>query len=201
MRSSDSVVTDPSIRDSEFPNARPISTARAELGQESTASEAHTWLHRSDQIFVLASLLVTAILLGLHAWKEAVRESRPIEVQHAEISTSAPVTSNISQIARFADVPDLAPRTTDIPSRQPSRLTSSAKASAVLFQIDINSADAQAWTQLPGIGDVLADRIVHDRAERGPFVTIDDLLRVKGIGVKTLAKLRPHLRNTPDSRN
>jgi competence protein ComEA len=47
------------------------------------------------------------------------------------------------------------------------------------------------------VGEVLAQRILDDRAERGPYRSVDDLRRVKGIGEKTLEKLRPWLVAVP----
>jgi competence protein ComEA len=61
------------------------------------------------------------------------------------------------------------------------------------FQVALNSATWVEWAQLDGIGETLARRIVADREQRGPFATPEDLLRVKGIGPKTLEKMRPHL--------
>lgn len=62
------------------------------------------------------------------------------------------------------------------------------------FRVDINSANWVEWTQLDGIGDALARRIVADREANGPFQSIEDLDRVKGIGPKTIARLRPWLK-------
>ena len=45
---------------------------------------------------------------------------------------------------------------------------------------------------LPGIGDKLSDKIIAYRSVHGGFRTIDDLQSVKGIGVKTVAKLKPY---------
>jgi competence protein ComEA len=61
------------------------------------------------------------------------------------------------------------------------------------FQIDINTAGWVEWTQLRGIGQTLALRIVADRDQNGPFRSVDDLRRVKGIGPKTLARIRDSL--------
>lgn len=61
-------------------------------------------------------------------------------------------------------------------------------------RLDVNAADRLDWTQLPGIGETLADRIVADRETHGPFDSIDELRRVKGIGPKTIEALRPWLR-------
>lgn len=57
--------------------------------------------------------------------------------------------------------------------------------------IPLNSADAEALELLPGVGPVLAERIIAYRREIGGFRAVDDLLDVKGIGAKTLAKIRP----------
>jgi competence protein ComEA len=57
--------------------------------------------------------------------------------------------------------------------------------------LNINSADSETLQTLPGIGPVLADRIIAYREEHGLFATVDDLKSVKGIGDKTLDELRP----------
>ena len=59
--------------------------------------------------------------------------------------------------------------------------------------IDINSATAKEFERLPRIGPQLAGRIVAYREENGAFKRIDDITKVKGIGSKTLERLRPHL--------
>jgi competence protein ComEA len=56
--------------------------------------------------------------------------------------------------------------------------------------LNVNRASAEELTQLPGIGPVLAERIVAFREAHGPFRTVDDLLAVPGIGPKTLAGFR-----------
>jgi len=56
--------------------------------------------------------------------------------------------------------------------------------------IELNCAGARTLETLKGIGSVRARRIVEERARR-PFERVDDLLRVHGIGPKTLENLRP----------
>jgi competence ComEA-like helix-hairpin-helix protein len=58
-------------------------------------------------------------------------------------------------------------------------------------RLDVNRADRAALQSLPGVGPVLAERILEDRARNGPFRSVDELRRVKGIGEKTLERLRP----------
>ena len=59
--------------------------------------------------------------------------------------------------------------------------------------IDLNEADATELTRLPGVGPVLAERIVGHRKKHGPFTVIEDLLDVPGIGEAKLAQLRDHV--------
>ena len=57
---------------------------------------------------------------------------------------------------------------------------------AVTFPIDINRADAEQLTALPGIGEVLARRIVAYREENGSFLSTQELQNVEGIGERRL---------------
>lgn len=61
------------------------------------------------------------------------------------------------------------------------------------YRIDLNQASWVELMQLPGIGQTLAERILEHRDQHGPFQSVDDLDNVKGIGPKTLEKLRPWL--------
>jgi competence protein ComEA len=69
------------------------------------------------------------------------------------------------------------------------------------FEVDINTAGWPELLQLPGIGETLAKRIVDSRHRQGLFLDHQDLLRVRGIGPKTLELVRPYLRPMPDHRN
>lgn len=61
-------------------------------------------------------------------------------------------------------------------------------------KIRVNAASAGELAALPAIGPALAERIVQHRRMHGFFLMPEDLLRVKGIGPKTLSKLKEHLR-------
>lgn len=60
--------------------------------------------------------------------------------------------------------------------------------------IALNLASAKELELLPGIGPSLASRILEHRQTHGPFKSVEELLAVKGIGPKTLEKIRPYLR-------
>lgn len=59
--------------------------------------------------------------------------------------------------------------------------------------VDINSAREEDLKALPGIGPVIAASIVSYRSLNGPFKTIDDLAKIKGIGPKKLSRMREYL--------
>jgi competence protein ComEA len=58
-------------------------------------------------------------------------------------------------------------------------------------RVDLNRASVEELEQLPGIGNVLAQRVVEWRGVHGRFRSIEELGNVKGIGAKKLARIRP----------
>lgn len=53
----------------------------------------------------------------------------------------------------------------------------------------VNAAPVDSLVRVPGVGPVLAERIIAGR----PFLAVDSLVTVRGIGEKSLARMRPHL--------
>jgi competence protein ComEA len=60
-------------------------------------------------------------------------------------------------------------------------------------KVNVNAASAQQLTALPGVGEKLAARIVEYRQKSGGFKSVQELLNVKGIGEKNLAKIQTHV--------
>ena len=59
----------------------------------------------------------------------------------------------------------------------------------VLGKLDVDAATLAQIDSLPGVGPTIAKRIVTDRAEHGPFVTLQRLRRVKGVGPALLRRI------------
>lgn len=59
--------------------------------------------------------------------------------------------------------------------------------------LDLNTASPGDLTRLPGIGEKRAEEIVAFREANGGFTKVEQLLEIKGIGDKTLEKLRPYV--------
>ena len=66
-------------------------------------------------------------------------------------------------------------------------------------KIDINKADIETLSKLSGIGPVKSQAIVVYREKKGEFKSLIELINIKGIGKKTLAKLLPYLEMIGDS--
>ena len=75
----------------------------------------------------------------------------------------------------------------------PAVLLAAVSADAVeqAAKVSLNAGSISELQTLPGIGEVAAERIVAYRKQNGPFGSVDALTKVKGVGVKTLAKIRP----------
>lgn len=155
---SDSAVTSETVPPSaEKPEPAVEPDAAAETqGQSATspAEQCEPLLTRTDQRFVLVTVLVLVACMGIHWIRLSGWGTKPVEI------------------------------------------TQSAKLDHE-FSVEINSGTWVEFMQLEGIGEILARRIVEDREANGPFNTIEDMTRVKGIGKKTLAKMKPHLRIDP----
>ncbi|HHI02316.1 MAG: hypothetical protein DRP51_10935 [Candidatus Zixiibacteriota bacterium] len=62
-----------------------------------------------------------------------------------------------------------------------------------VFRVDLNNSPADSLELIPGIGPVLASRIVAYRDSAGRFEKVEDILSVPGIGFKTFEKIKPYI--------
>ncbi len=76
----------------------------------------------------------------------------------------------------------------------PGAGTTGGGAGAAVAPVDLNSAGASDLDALPGVGPVLAQRILDWRSQHGRFSSVDELGEVSGIGEAVLGRLRPLVR-------
>jgi competence protein ComEA len=137
-------------------------------------------LYTRPQLTVLLIVVVTAgIGLGVGHW----RRTHPEIAERLESfdRVVAPATASVEEPSR-ASAPQ--PR-----ADAPPRRTTPPKSVPPAQPVDINHASEDELQALPGIGSVLASRIVETRERDGPFASLDDLRRVRGLGRAKLAKL------------
>jgi competence protein ComEA len=135
---------------------------------------------------MLASVLIRLVMIMLTlmvvcwiGWN--VPASRDAETLHA---------AALPEADRPAAIPSLSEsRTAADPPAQQHQTKSSRQASTIM--LDLNRATHEEFERLPGIGPVLAGRIVEYREVRGAFRDVEQLRRVKGIGKKTYERIRP----------
>ncbi|MDO9118006.1 MAG: helix-hairpin-helix domain-containing protein [Nitrospira sp.] len=132
---------------------------------------------------VLQSLLIKlgmlALTMGVVLWvgwqvpqtmqRPAVTHAASLSSENPSITTATAVDSMISS----AEVSEA------------RRLSNKPK------PVDLNSATVTDFDQLPGVGPVLAKRIMDYRKSVGHFHAVEDLRAVKGIGAKKLDQLKP----------
>ncbi|NLY91454.1 MAG: helix-hairpin-helix domain-containing protein [Firmicutes bacterium] len=127
------------------------------------------------------------------AWPDAAPDGRAPEFTQPVLALSAGGTAGETDQTTDSPTPpgeeqaNLAEKDGPPPTGGPAGNETSIK------RLDPNTATSEELQTLPGIGPVLAARIIEYRETVGKFRTIDDLLAVKGIGEKTLMKIRPYL--------
>ncbi len=72
-------------------------------------------------------------------------------------------------------------------------LVEAAGKSAPTGKLDLNTASVEQLTELPGIGQKLAARIVAYREKAGAFSSTEELMNVRGIGEKNFGKLEKYI--------
>jgi competence protein ComEA len=89
--------------------------------------------------------------------------------------------------------PQTAATQTTAPQTTAPQTTAAQTTQANSGLININTASLSLLTTLNGIGDVKGQAIIDYRNEHGAFTSVDELINVKGIGEKTLAKIRSYI--------
>ncbi|MGM1046618.1 MAG: ComEA family DNA-binding protein [Bacillota bacterium] len=112
-----------------------------------------------------------------------------VQRQHGVKETPAP--ASVESEEPFKPVIEASkPAAEDV---QSAEKVSEMPAAETSGKININTADAAALMDLPGIGEKKAQAIIDYRTKHGPFRTVADLLEVKGIGPKMLEKMKPYV--------
>lgn len=180
--------------------------------------QARHWGPRSWRAFALL-LAAVALVAGWLWWQAQPREVMPVPGVSTGASAGSPPTGEVivhvagavahpglvhlPAGARVADAIDKAggaksPRFLDsvnlarvLEDGEQIVLGPPTAGSSSSGRLSLGSATAAELEQLPGVGPVLAQRIVSWRTDHGPFRSVDDLNEVSGVGDSLMDQLRP----------
>jgi len=143
-------------------------------------------------LFILSGMLLGSVVLLLKGYT-------PLKIAPELIMVEKSVT--LTSPANFIEYPrkNQETKTEPKPEPQPIREKSNARKTQpkpeVVYRqtpaLDyINMAGTKGLMMLPGVGKVLADRIIKYREEHGPFGSLDELDKVYGIGKSKVSKIK-----------
>ena len=137
---------------------------------------------------------------GLYKFAEGARVQDAIDAAGGLLASANVDTINLAALLEDGQQLDIPYKngsepstnvTTDAPFGLPGATeapSTSSESGAEL--ININSASAEELDSLPGIGPTIAQRIIDYRTENGPFLTIEDIMNVSGIGPSTFDQIK-----------
>ncbi len=145
---------------------------------------------RPQLVVLLVVVLVAGAGLGVGQWRRAYPEiaARLERIDRAP-ETPRPTVDELplAEPARRGGRAQSGPSTTTPVSS--TKAPAASKRALPVHPVDVNRASEEELRLLPGIGAVLASRIVEARERDGPFASVDDLRRVRGLGRAKLDRI------------
>lgn len=136
------------------------------------------WEKAAGPFFLILALSVLLSYQVNSRNKEELTLEAPLPAASSSAGVLTPVRQPEARLVEQNEIPD---------AKELPTLTSNSPLSLV---ININTATLDELIMLPAIGEVKAKAILEYRMKNGPFRSVDALLEVKGIGEKTLEKLK-----------
>lgn len=142
-----------------------------------------------DQVYVYVTGAVAAP--GVYSLDEGLRVCDAVDAAGGLAEDADASTVNLARV--LSDGEHIAiPTKADVEAAQAQGAAGAQGSAAVSASslVNINTADAATLETLPGVGAATAQSIIVDREQNGSFSSIEDLMRVDGIGEKKFTKLK-----------
>lgn len=124
---------------------------------------------------------------GVYSLGEGSRVNDAVELAGGFLENADPSSVNLARVVSDGEQISI-PTTEQVEESRATQSGSSVAGASGL--VNINTADVAALQTLSGVGEATARAIVADRDKNGPFASLEDLMRVDGIGEKKFAKIR-----------
>jgi competence protein ComEA len=161
---------------------RPVEVATAPSGETSSAPASAS---PSPEVVVLVDVAGWVRRPGVYEFTEGARVIDAIDA--AGGARSGALLEALNLAAPLTDGTQILVPREGQEGVAPAPVTGGAVAGGL---VNVNSAIATELEELPGIGEVIAQRIIDYRTENGPFATVDELVDVSGIGDAILESIR-----------
>lgn len=136
-------------------------------------------MKKGQEIYLVSFALVLLAVILLYDLYSTPELSPAVVKKTAGISNCSDTTNQYSE--------DIQPENFTKPIKSEQIVSNSSKT------ININTANVSELTTLSGIGEVKANAIINYRTENGYYNSVDELVNVKGIGEKTIDKIRTNI--------
>ena len=136
---------------------------------------------------------------GLYEFPTGVRVQDAIDAAGGMLTEADSTLLNLAELledGQQLDIPYKAgsqPVATTTTLQLPSSVTPTPTADPNVELVNINTASLEELESLDGIGSATAQKIIDYRTENGPFVSIEDLINVSGIGPAVMDQIRPFI--------
>lgn len=160
------------------------------LVQEASAQGASVAAGQSEAV-VVVDVAGAVICPGVYELAEGSRVNDAIAMAGGFSPQAATSSINLARI--LIDAEQIYVPVQDEQPAVGTRVAAVPGGSHVQSLVNINAADIDTLCTLTGIGEATAQKIIDDRENNGPFIHIEDLQRVGGIGEKKFAQIKDHI--------
>lgn len=150
-------------------------------------------LTNAERIAILLTAAVLSFFLGFYTRGALIQDAIVVETERKGADSPA-LSGHEAKSAPPVQTSDVLVSDSSVEIQEPSSDSSedepvAPSSSEESGKIDLNTASLQELDMLPGIGPVLAQRIIDYREENDGFQFVEDILHVEGIGEKTYEKI------------